>query len=316
MVKYREETLYSKETKGRETMTNKEKSAELVSKWVHVFSCPVCNSPMKVVDLKSLICLNNHTFDFAKQGYVNMMTRSVDSHYDKKLFEARQKIIMESNLYKPLHAWVANVIKEHLKLTKGPVMVFDAGCGEGSHLQRIIAECKNEAITGLGLDISKEGIRMAAGNYEDSIWLVGDLANSPLADHSCYVILNILSPANYFEFKRILVPDGLIVKVVPRANYLKELREVFYDNTDKSVYKNDETVSLFKQHFHLVDIISLNYTKELTKTELTNFVQMTPLTWNLNREQLDKFTNQGTTKITIDLDILVGMNKQTKREEE
>jgi len=43
---------------------------------------------------------------------------------------------------------------------------------------------------------------------------------------------------------------------------------------------------------------------------------MTPLTWNLNREQLDKFTNQGTTKITIDLDILVGMNKQTKREEE
>lgn len=65
-----------------------------------------------------------------------------------------------------------------------------------------------------------------------------------------------------------------------------------------------------------MDIISLNYTKELTKTELTNFVQMTPLTWNLNREQLDKFTNQGTTKITIDLDILVGMNKQTKREEE
>lgn len=62
MVKYREETLYSKETKGRETMTNKEKSAELVSKWVHVFSCPVCNSPMKVVDLKK-----SHLF---KQSYV------------------------------------------------------------------------------------------------------------------------------------------------------------------------------------------------------------------------------------------------------
>src|SRR5699024_11433583 len=56
------------------------------------------------------------------------------------------------------------------------------------------------------------------------LWLVGDLANTPIGDGSCQVILNIFSPANYMEFKRVLAPNGLVEKVVPRANYLKELR--------------------------------------------------------------------------------------------
>lgn len=56
-------------------MTNKEKSAKVVSEIVDIFRCPICHRSMKVVDFKSLICSNNHTFDFAKQGYVNMLTR-------------------------------------------------------------------------------------------------------------------------------------------------------------------------------------------------------------------------------------------------
>src|SRR5699024_8950783 len=82
--------------------------------------------------------------------------------------------------------------------------------------------------TRMGLDVSKEGVIMAAKNYKDTIWLVGDLANTPIGDGSCQVILNIFSPANYMEFKRVLAPNGLVVKVVPRANYLKELREVLF----------------------------------------------------------------------------------------
>src|SRR5699024_12760558 len=80
-------------------MTNKEKSAKVVSEIVDIFRCPICHRSMKVVDFKSLICSNNHTFDFAKQGYVNMLTRSSNKHYDKNLFDAIQKIIILSNLY-------------------------------------------------------------------------------------------------------------------------------------------------------------------------------------------------------------------------
>jgi 23S rRNA (guanine745-N1)-methyltransferase len=290
-------------------MTNKEKSAELVNKYVHVFSCPLCNSSMKVLDLKSLICLENHTFDFAKQGYVNMMNRSTNSHYDKELFKARQKIIIKSNLFTLLHQKISEIIIENMDALKGEIMIFDAGCGEGSHLQRILDECENITIRGIGLDISTEGIKIAASNYKESIWLVGDLANSPLVDQSCNVILNILSPANYKEFKRVLVPDGLVIKVVPSINYLKELREALFNDTDKKSYKNDETVSLFNQHFHQADMLNLSYSMELTQKELTNLVQMSPLTWNTSQKDIDRIINQGISEVTVDLDLLVGINK-------
>jgi len=49
---------------------------------------------------------------------------------------------------------------------------------------------------------------MAYKNYQNPIWLVGDLANILLTSQSCHVILNILSPANYMEFKRVLASEN------------------------------------------------------------------------------------------------------------
>ncbi|MFP5112967.1 putative RNA methyltransferase [Bacillaceae bacterium C204] len=290
-------------------MTNKLKSVEVFIEFVAAFRCPHCEGSLKVADLKSLKCSNNHTFDFAKQGYVNLMTHPSSSHFNNKLFEARQKIIMESNLYASLHEKISKVIKEHMGVSIFPFLILDAGCGEGSHLQRILDKCMNGIMTGVGLDISKEGIVMAAKKYKDPIWLVGDLAKSPLEDQSFHVILNIFSPSNYKEFKRILVPNGLVIKVVPRSNYLKELREALFDDFEKKVYKNDDTVSLFKKHFYLSDVINLCFTKKLNKAELENLVQMSPLAWTSDQAHIDAFVNRGSSEITIDLDILIGLNK-------
>ena len=288
-------------------MTNKEKSAKTVNEIVNIFRCPLCHQSMKVVDFKSIICSNNHTFDFAKQGYINMLTRPSNQHYDKKLFEARQKIIMESNLYSSLHERLSKVIQEHLGESHESLVMFDAGCGEGSHLQKLLDECCNKKVTGIGLDIAKEGIIMASKEYRHPIWLVGDLANIPLADQSCHVVLNMLSPANYTEFKRVLTPKGIIVKIVPRRNYLKELRAAVFTDRDKNTYSNEETSSLFQQHFQLVSHFSFSCLKELKRAELLNLIQMSPLTWNAKKEHIDSFLNQDSTEITIDLDVLIGV---------
>lgn len=293
-------------------MSGKERSAELVGRFINVLRCPFCGSPMKVVDLKSLICSENHTFDFARRGYLNMMGRLSNSHYNKKLFESRQQMISESGLYGSLHERIAKIIKEHLDGFNQPIIIFDAGCGEGSHLQMILDKCKNEAVMGVGLDISKEGIRMAAGKYRTSIWLVGDLAQSPMADQSCHVIFNMLSPANYLDFKRILVPNGLVIKVIPRSNYLKELRQALFNDSNKKIYTNAQTVSLFKKHFRLVNIINLSYTKELDHKDLIHLVQMSPLAWHSKKETMAAFINQKASEVTVDLDILVGLNKQSE----
>ena len=273
------------------------------------FKCPICGGPVEVINLKSLVCSNNHTFDFSKQGYVNLTTHSAKSNYSKELFEARHKIIMESNLYDAMHETIADKILDYMDLSHFPFMVADLGCGEGSHLQRILDECQCSGMTGIGLDISKEGIVMAAKRYKNPIWLVGDLAKSPLADKSFHAILTILSPSNYKEFKRLLVPEGLLIKVVPGPHYLKELRESLFSNDEKTSYNNDQTVALFKRHYHLLDTIQLSYTRKLTKMELENLSRMTPLAWSGDKERINAFINQEQLEITVDLEILIGINK-------
>lgn len=131
------------------------------------------------VDFKSLICSKQHTFDITKYGYLNLTPHPSNSHYKKELFEARRHIIMESNLYNAVHKKITKVIGEHTGVSSDSLLVADLGCGEGSHLQKILDGCRSRSPVGVGLDISKEGIIMASKRYKNRIWLVGDLANAP-----------------------------------------------------------------------------------------------------------------------------------------
>lgn len=281
-----------------------------LEKFVHVLKCPICEREMKVADLKSLICSKNHTFDITKQGYVNLLSRpSSATSYTKELFRARHHVITESNLYQPMHEGIARVIKNHFSDFQGPLFVGDLGCGEGSHLKKIVDQWNDERIIGIGLDLAKEGILLAAKKYSQGIWFVGDLANTPFQDQTLHVILNILSPANYKEFKRILAGNGLVLKVIPRQGYLRELREFLYRDEKKKKYKNEDTETLFMQHFHLKDEIHLCYTKDIQQEELKQLVQMTPLTWSAEKQRIDEYILQDSAPITVDITILVGTPK-------
>lgn len=290
-------------------MSRKQIAAELVHRQEGLLECPLCKSEMEVRELKSVVCTNNHTFDFAKQGYINLLNQSGKSNYDKGLFSARHQIIMASELYEPLHQQILNLLKEKSSRPQQTV-ILDAGSGEGSHLARLLDKCESERFIGLGIDISKEGVRQAASKYSNEIWLVADLANIPLRDQSIQVILNILSPANYEEFKRVLALDGLMIKVVPGSNYLVELREGLYQSEEKKTYTNEETVALFKEHFCSVRIENVRYRKQLNQSELINLVKMSPLSWNAGEDALTKLYDKEHFEITVDVDVLIGEKPQ------
>lgn len=258
-----------------------------------IFQCPVCTSPMKIIELKSVVCDQHHTFDIAKQGYVNFLTRPVHSEYDKALFEAR-KTVIDSGLYERLHSMIREIIDEE----KAP-KVLDTGCGEGSHLSHILGDVSGAV--GVGIDIAKEGILSAAKYYDDFIWCVGDLANSPFSKESFDIILNILSPANYAEFTRLVKQDGLLIKVVPKSGYLKEIRDIFYTEA----YSNEQTVERFKENFRNMETYQLSYKVPLHENLIQSLLQMTPLTWN----KIDAAKEVHIPEITIDLEILVGRKK-------
>ncbi|WP_175615623.1 putative RNA methyltransferase [Piscibacillus halophilus] len=253
-----------------------------------LWSCPICQNSMTVRD-NHVVCAENHSFDLAKKGYVNMMTQPVHTKYDKELFEARHRII-ESGMYKPLHEKITELINVNST-------VVDLGCGEGSHLAHIREKADGEII-GVGLDIAKEGVMTAAKHHLDTIWCVGDLAQVPFKDSSFDVVLNILSPANYTEFKRLLTDQGIVIKVVPNSGYLKELREAFYEQDE---YDNHDTKQRFQENMEKVQQERITYKFPMTADLLPSLIKMTPLTWNAKKQD-----DLDISEVTIDLDILIG----------
>ncbi len=284
-------------------MKKKEKSAQLAGRYADIFRCPVCGGDMHVREQASLVCGNGHSFDFAKQGYVNMLNKPVKTQYDKTLFEHRHAFITESGFYDALHTTIADAVGQ--MTGESALKVLDAGSGEGSHLAKVMAHIDRADAVGIGVDIAKEGIMMAAKHYPEQLWLVGDLAELPIADAQSDVILNILSPASYETFNRVLSPGGRIIKVVPGAGYLKELREVLYKGTDKAQYDNADTVALFEAQYGPSERMHITKNAPLEEPALRHLAGMSPLAWNQAPGELDDFISHQRT-VTLDLEILIG----------
>lgn len=258
-----------------------------------LFACPICQQGIEISNEGKMSCLSNHTFDVAKQGYVYMLNRPIQSMYGKELFESRHTVI-QAGIYDRLQAAIAR------EITVEQPVILDTGCGEGSHLHRICEQLDRPV--GVGIDISKEGVIAAAKYNPEQLWCVGDLANSPFNEQSFDAILNILSPANYDEFKRLLKRGGKVIKVVPQENYLKELRKQAFANSEKETYTNAETVDRFKASFANAEVKRITYTVPLEAHLVQNLLEMTPMGWHINDKESIQLQ-----EITIDLDLLIGM---------
>lgn len=281
-------------------MNKKERMIQFVSEHLRLIQCPICQQSFTIEHSKSLVCRKRHVFDFAKQGYVNVLTHAVKSNYNQSLFHARHQIIQQSGMYTSIHHKIVEVIGNS-KANTSSLSIVDLGCGEGSHLSHITSKLPIKSVP-IGIDISKEGIKTAAKFYEKAIWLVGDLANIPLQSGSMDVLLNILSPANYAEFNRIANKDSLCIKIVPRKDYLYELRDYF----KKPVQDEGAPKELFKSQVKFQESIPIQYTVSLSKGELRALCQMTPLLWNVSETEIEKYIAYSPGNITVDVDILVG----------
>ena len=174
------------------------------------FSCPICQENLALVE-SSLKCSNRHSFDLAKFGYVNLAPQIKQSaNYDKENFQNRQQIL-EAGFYQAILEGISDL------LTTNPSAktVLDIGCGEGFYSRKLQESHSDK--TFYAFDISKDSVQIAAKselNWSVN-WFVGDLARLPIKDASMDILLDIFSPANYGEFRRVLSKDGILIKVIP-----------------------------------------------------------------------------------------------------
>ena len=296
-------------------MKKKKRAKNIIQKNINIFSCPHCQQELNLIN-NSLQCNNNHCFDLSKNGYVNLLTANIQSNYDKNMFTARNEFIKQG-YFKQIHQLITREILSNIKTQikekeNNNLKILDAGCGEGSHLSEIKNMIEDEIkypVSGIGLDLAKEGIYIAAREYPGYIWCVGDLAQVPFSNNSVDLIINILSPANYAEFSRLLNENGILIKVIPASNYLKELRNLFFNVKDKKEYSNHKVKNLFKEKLTLISEQTIETKEKINNKDYNNLLKMTPLLWDVAPNKLNEIKNNYLKEITIELDILIGRFK-------
>lgn len=257
-----------------------------------LFRCPRCQGTLKLSG-HSFICSNQHQYDLSKKGTLYFLDHGIKTEYDRPMFEARGRMI-RSGMYAPVLAKIC----QHI--TKGPIL--DVGCGEGSFLTQI-QERTGEV--GIGFDISKEGVYLASDQPSDSFWCVADLTKLPFTDQSFPTILNIFSPSHYQEFDRVLADDGIVLKVVPQENYLRELRQAFY-GSEKQAYSNEQVVAKFQEEMTNVSRERVTYEFEIPEELRLDLLEMSPLEWSVSPAKKAQLQQEPLEKITIDIELLRG----------
>ena len=262
------------------------------------FACPICQENLTLVE-SSLKCNNRHSFDLAKFGYVNLAPQIKQSaNYDKENFQNRQQIL-EAGFYQA----ILEAVSDLLSNSKNAKTILDIGCGEGFYSRKLQESHSDK--TFYAFDISKDSVQIAAKSEPNWAvnWFVGDLARLPIKDASMDILLDIFSPANYGEFRRVLSKDGILIKVIPTENHLKEIRQRIQNQLTKKDYSNQDIKNHFQEHFTILSSQTASLTKTITAEQLQALLSMTPLLFHIDQTKIDW---SQLTEITIEAEILVG----------
>lgn len=266
---------------------------------ISILRCPLCGGAFSRRD-NSLVCAKGHCYDIARQGYVNFVPGQKEMFYRKELFESRAKAF-EAGVYAPVVERISAALEEHVR-SDCPVIV-DAGCGEGYYTKGV---CPGRAMTRIGFDLSKEAIRLAARGQREASFFAADLKRIPLADGCADVVLDIFTPADYAEFRRILRPGGLLIKLAPRSGYLQQLRSAAGALLRRQSYDDGDVARYAREKMNVIAEEAITYTIDVPKELTHHLARMTPMLSGVDVGALDL---SGVTKITIDETMYIGTVK-------
>ena len=235
--------------------------------------CPICHLPLEQ-EGRSLRCGRNHSFDLARQGYVNLLPvqlkRSLHPGDTREQVLSR-RAFLESGAYTPIVEAVKAAAQGH----SGPIL--DVGCGEGWYAVRV-AEHLGAELT--GLDISKEAVRCAAARYKGHRWICGTAAHLPIGENSVGVLMSMFALTMPQEFRRVLKKDGIFIQVLAAQDHLMELKSIIYPEI---LLKEKDSVPEL-EGFELVSSTPVRFDFTAEGEQITNLLSMTPHFWRISAE--------------------------------
>ena len=175
--------------------------------------CPLCRA--ELAGEAALRCANGHSYDVARQGYVNLLVGAAPASADTEEMVAARAQVLAGGLFDGLTGAIADLVP------RTPKLIIEVGAGTGHYLAAVLGRAD---APGLALDIAKPAVRRAARSHPRLGAAVCDIwRDLPVADACAGVVLDVFAPRNPGEFHRVLRPDGALVVAIPRPGHLAEL---------------------------------------------------------------------------------------------
>jgi 23S rRNA (guanine745-N1)-methyltransferase len=234
-----------------------------------LLKCPICHQPLT---LNTSWSCGKHSFDQAKEGYVNLCIPPIKGD-DALLVQAREQFFT-NNPYEPLMNTMMNWINPYS-------VVLDVGCGIGAYLNYF--KTKDDSLLTLGCDGSKLAIKKAAKRDPLTQYVVANMNNLPLLNQRVDVVLSVFAPFDIKEVKRVLKPNGHFITILPEPDHLLQLKQLIYDQVRRNPIPPQSIDELLCIHEEVV-----SFDMDLDQVTLLSLFQMTPYAYTSHEDAIKR----------------------------
>ena len=284
-----------------------------------VINCPICQRAL-IRENKSLVCPNRHTFDIAKQGYVNLLPpgKEKNAHTgDEQVMVKARVDFLSRGYYKNISDRLAEIIAEHIQ-TDTDAVLCDMGCGEGYHTTNIadgVHRGLNRPVLSVGFDASKhtavyssrlsrtlgmmpkDGVGAEFDSQVQTYFMPANIFHLPLCDSSVSATVSMFAPIAWDEVKRVLKPGGILAVVSSGREHLIEMRNLIYDEVRLSDFEPEAA-----DGFSLVATDELRYETTIeTNEDIRNLFMMTPFYYKTTEAGRERLYSKESLKITVNV---------------
>ncbi len=274
-----------------------------------LFQCPVCGSVLRQGEAQ-YHCQHGHTFDIARQGYVNLLLphlKGIGGPGDSREMLQSRREFLRKEYYAPFADRLNDLILADLAHieSRNRIGILDAGCGEGYYTwrlyQRTAALAQAARIDMYGIDVAKSAIASASHRQGGIRFAIASTHHLPFLNESMHEILCLFAPRDEAEFHRVLRPEGTLFVAAPGPRHLYGLRIALYQHPEPIGSKGD-----VQQGFQLIESVNVNYEMHVSDTaDILHLLTMTPYVRHTDEEAIVRVRQLTELHTAVDINILV-----------